>query len=128
MEATAGEREANEEEEDDDDDNHSQLLRNRQFAHQRDLSTTTTTNPPNSASLFTLAGNDYLIVVNEKGILFVDHLAPISDDRHQEFQRSSAIQIVHLLHESDLDDLIQLDWLGQIKFFLAERSHLFHQV
>lgn len=53
------------------------------------------------------------------------HLAPTTDQR---FQRSSPIEIAHLLHESDLSDLVQLDWLGQIKYFLTERSHLLHQV
>ena len=55
-------------------------------------------------------------------------LAPIGDDGHQQFQRGSAIHIAHLLDENDLGDLIQLDWLGQIKFFLTERSHLLQQV
>lgn len=55
MEATAGERDADEE----DDDNDSQLFRDRPVAQRRNLSTTTT-NPPTSASLFSLAGKQSL--------------------------------------------------------------------
>ena len=40
----------------------------------------------------------------------------------------SAVHVARLLHEADLQDLIPLDWLEQIKFFLSERSHLLHQV
>lgn len=67
MEATAGEREADEE----DDDNDSQLLRERQQPpppHRRDLSTATA-NPSTSAPLFTLAGNELLNIIVVSNII-----------------------------------------------------------
>jgi hypothetical protein len=52
-------------------------------------------------------------------------LVPVADDQRH---RSPAVHIAHLLHESDLSELIQLDRVSQINFFLTERSHLLHQV
>ncbi len=56
------------------------------------------------------------------------YLVPTHDDNQPQSHRTSAAHVARLLHESDLSDLIPLDWLEQIKFFLTERSHLLHQV
>ncbi|CAF4196048.1 unnamed protein product [Rotaria sp. Silwood2] len=104
MEANTGERDADEE----GDDNDSQLSKVRQ-SHDRQRDLSKTINPVASASLSSLA-------------------VPISDDNYHQPHRSPAVHIAHLLHESNLSNLIQLDWVNQIRFFLNERSHLLNQI
>lgn len=73
MEATAGERDADEE----GDDHDSQVSRERQPHHRRDLSTTTT-NPVTSASLFSLAGNiSEGIGIRERRIFSLENISSI---------------------------------------------------
>ncbi|CAF0987761.1 unnamed protein product [Rotaria sordida] len=105
MEATAGERDADEEGDDNDSQQVSKARRNHN--RQRDLSKTT--DPVASASLSSLA-------------------VPISDDNYHQPHRSPAVHIAHLLHEANLSNLIQLDWVNQIRSFLNERSHLLNQI
>ncbi|CAF3649586.1 unnamed protein product [Rotaria sp. Silwood1] len=104
MEATAGERDPDEEA----DDNDSQLSKARQ-SHDRQRDLSKTTSPVTPASLSSLA-------------------VPINDDNYHQPHRSPAVHIAHLLHESNLSNLIQLDWVNQIRFFLNERSHLLNQI
>jgi len=118
MEATAGEQDPD----DDDDDHHNQLSKTKQ---QRDLSTTTATNNPTaSPSLTNFAGKIELIV----NLKFSFYAIRTATDRQHSPHRSSATYVAHLLHEADLTDLIHIEWSDQIKYFLNERAHLYHQV
>ncbi|CAF4137821.1 unnamed protein product, partial [Rotaria magnacalcarata] len=104
MEATTGEREADEE----GDDNDSQISKVKQdHDRQKDLSKTINLVAP--ASLSSLA-------------------VPISNESHHQPHSSSAIHIAHLLHEANLSELIPVDLVSQFKFFLNDRSHLHNQI
>ncbi len=49
------------------------------------------------------------------------YLVPVSNER-------STAYISHILQEADLPDLVPLDSVDQIKYFLEERAHMINQV
>jgi hypothetical protein len=57
-----------------------------------------------------------------------NYLVPGSGADHYQLPHSSAVYLAQLLHQSDLSELIELDWVKQIEFFLTERAHLINQV
>ena len=61
----------------------------------------------------------------EHSIFFV---VPTTDDNVSQSARSTTAQIADLLHEANLSELTQFDWLDQVQFFLHERSHHLNQV
>ncbi|CAF4644337.1 unnamed protein product [Rotaria socialis] len=104
MEATTGEREADEE----DNNNDSQISKVKQdHDRQKDL--------PKTINLVAPASLSSLVV-------------PISNESHDQPHHSSAIHIAHLLHEANLSELIPVDLVSQFKFFLNDRSHLHNQI
>ena len=127
MQVTAGDRRFDDEQEDDDEeeegDDEGETRNSSPYASRSRPTYSTTT-----ASLASLAGNDCFHLLFDDLFIISVPIHRRDDDDDDPEHAALIAQVAKLLQESDLTDLISLDWIEQIRFFLNERSKFLHQV
>ncbi|UJR30108.1 hypothetical protein I4U23_017649 [Adineta vaga] len=101
LQVTTGERNSDEEEDEGDDDDNYRMTKTKTVSK--------SSNPVPTASLSSLA-------------------MPTDLDHHRQLSHSAALQVAQILESSNLQEIIQLDWVEQIQYFVTERTHLINQL